>query len=201
MASAIQCIPSSISAQPYPFGFLDSNTHEHANRVARRSVAIGRQMGLGVEDLDGLRTAALWHDIGKITIEARVLEKPGRLTQDEFALIKRHPVEGARMLRSFSQFKHVLAGIELHHERLDGSGYPYGLAGEQIPLVARIIAVADTYDAITSQRPYQPAMSRGFAVERIRSLAVSKLDPRVIAALETVIRVTQLFEAQAELPN
>jgi putative nucleotidyltransferase with HDIG domain len=201
MASAIQCIPSAVSEQPYPFGFLDSNTRDHANRVAKCSVAIGEHMALGAEDLDHLYTAALWHDIGKIAIEARVLEKPGRLTQDEFALIKRHPVKGACMARSFSQFKDVLAGIELHHERLDGSGYPYGLAGQRIPMAARIIAVADTYDAITSHRPYQNAMSRGFAVERIRSLAVFKLDSRVVAALEMVIKLRQLFTERDEPPN
>jgi putative nucleotidyltransferase with HDIG domain len=199
MASAIQFIPSAVSAQLYQFGFLDSNTREHGNRVARYSVAIGKHMGLGAEDLDGLQTAALWHDIGKIAIEARILEKPGRLTQDEFELIKRHPVKGASMLQSFS--RHVLAGIELHHERLDGSGYPYGLAGDRIPMTARIIAVADTYDAITSHRPYQTAMSRAFAVERIRSLAASKLDPRVVAALEMVIELGQLFTEQDKAPN
>ncbi len=199
MASAIQFIPSAVSAQLYPFGFLDSNTREHANRVARRSVAIGKHMALGADDLDQLHTAALWHDIGKIAIAARLLEKPDRLTQDEFALIKQHPGKGASMVRSFSQ--HVLAAIELHHERLDGSGYPYGLAGERIPMTSRIIAVADTYDAITSHRPNQPAMSRGFAVERIRSLAESKLDSRVVAALEIVIEFGQLFTEQGELPN
>jgi putative nucleotidyltransferase with HDIG domain len=199
MASAIQCIPSSVSAQPYPFSFLDQETREHADRVARCSVAIGERMVLRAEDLDHLHTAALWHDIGKIAIEARVLDKPGRLTQDEFDLIKRHPANGASLVRSFS--KHVVAGIELHHERLDGSGYPYGLAGDSIPMAARIIAVADTYDAITSHRPYQIAMSRRFAVERIRSLAVSNLDPRIVAALEVVIKLGQLFTKTNELPN
>jgi HD-GYP domain-containing protein (c-di-GMP phosphodiesterase class II) len=199
MASAIQCIPTAVSAQLYRFGFLDSNTREHGNRVARCSVAIGKHMALGAGDLDQLHTAALWHDIGKIAIEARVLEKPGRLTQDEFELIKRHPIDGARLVRSFS--RHILAGIELHHERLDGSGYPYGLAGDRIPMTARIIAVADTYDAITSHRPYQTAMSRGFAVQRIRSLAVSKLDPRVVAALEIAVEFGCLFTEQNIAPN
>jgi putative nucleotidyltransferase with HDIG domain len=199
MASAIQCIPSAVSTQPYLFGFLDSNTREHSTRVARCSVAIGKHLPLGAEDLEHLHTAALWHDIGKIAIEARVLGKPGRLTQDEFELIKRHPVKGASMVRSFS--RHILAGIELHHERLDGSGYPYGLAEDRIPMTARIIAVADTFDAITSHRPYQTAMSRRFAVERIRSLAVSKLDPRIVAILEVVIKLGQLFTKTNELPN
>lgn len=183
----LESIPSSASARLHPFYFLDPYTREHCKRVATYSVTIGEEMGLGTEALDRLKTAGTWHDIGKIGIDPRVLEKPGKLTDGEFALIKQHPTNGANIVWEFGQFADVLSGIELHHERLDGSGYPYGLAGDRIPLVARIIAVADTFDAITTNRSYQTARSVGFAVERIRSLAVSKLDSRVVASMEKAI--------------
>jgi putative nucleotidyltransferase with HDIG domain len=145
-------------------------------------------LGLDVEDLDRLRIAALLHDVGKIGVDDRVLKKPGKLTDEEFDLMKQHTIKGANIMRPVGQLKEVLPGIELHHERMDGKGYPYGLSAEQIPLMARIIAVADTLDAITTNRPYQSAMDLDFALERIRSLAISRFDPVVVAALETAIR-------------
>jgi HD-GYP domain-containing protein (c-di-GMP phosphodiesterase class II) len=106
--------------------------------------------------------------------------------------MKQHTVKGANIMRPVAQLKEMLPGIELHHERLDGAGYPYGLAADQIPLMARIIAVADTLDAITTNRPYQSAMDLEFAMERIRSLAVSRFDPKVVAALESAVRAGRL---------
>ena len=136
---------------------------------------------MNAEDLDRLRIAALLHDVGKIGVDDRVLKKPGKLTDEEFDLMKQHTIKGANIMRPVAQLKDVLPGIELHHERMDGKGYPYGLHGEQIPLMARIIAVADTLDAITTNRPYQSAMDLDFAIERIRSLAISRFDPDVVA--------------------
>ena len=132
---------------------------------------------MNAEDLDRLRISALLHDVGKIGVDDRVLKKPGKLDDEEFELMKQHPVKGANIMRPVAQLKEMLPGIELHHERMDGDGYPYGLPGDQIPMMARIIAVADTFDAMTTNRPYQSAMDLEFALERIRSLAISKFDP------------------------
>jgi response regulator RpfG family c-di-GMP phosphodiesterase len=166
----------------------DPYTRGHSGRVAKYSMIIGEYLRLDSAELDRLRISALLHDVGKIGVDDRVLKKPGKLTDEEFELMKQHTVKGANIMRPVAQLKEVLPGIELHHERLDGAGYPYGLAGDKIPLMARIIAVADTLDAITTNRPYQSAMDLQFALDRIRSLAVSRFDPNVVAALETAVK-------------
>ena len=165
----------------------DPYTRGHSGRVAKYSIIIGDGLGLSAEELDRLRIAALLHDVGKIGVDDRVLKKPGKLTDEEFELMKQHTVKGANIMRPVSQLKDMLPGIELHHERMDGQGYPYGLSGDQIPIMARIIAVADTFDAITTNRPYQSAMDLEYALERIRSLAISRFDPKVVEALESAI--------------
>lgn len=170
----------------------DPYTRGHSGRVAKYSMLIGESLGLGTEDLDRLRISALLHDVGKIGVDDRVLKKPGKLTDEEFDLMKQHTVKGANIMRPVAQLKDMLPGIELHHERMDGAGYPYGLPGDQIPMMARIIAVADTLDAITTNRPYQSAMDLDFALERIRSLAVSRFDPQVVSALESAIHAGRL---------
>ena len=170
----------------------DPYTRGHSGRVAKYSIIIGDGLGLSAEDLDRLRIAALLHDVGKIGVDDRVLKKPGKLTDEEFELMKQHTVKGANIMRPVSQLKDMLPGIELHHERLDGQGYPYGLSGEQIPIMARIIAVADTFDAITTNRPYQSAMDLEYALERIRSLTVTRFDPKVVEALEVAIHAGRL---------
>lgn len=170
----------------------DPYTQGHSGRVAKYASIMGENLGLNVEELDRLRISALLHDVGKIGIDDRVLKKPGRLTDDEYALMKQHTIKGANIMRPLSQLKDVLPGIELHHERLDGKGYPYGLTGDDIPLMARIISVADTFDAITTNRPYQSAMDMDYAVERIRSLAETSFDPIVVAALENAIHAGKL---------
>jgi len=166
----------------------DPYTRGHSGRVARYSTIIGHALGMNAEDLDRLRIAALLHDVGKIGVDDRVLKKPGKLTDEEFDLMKQHTVKGANIMRPVAQLKDVLPGIELHHERMDGKGYPYGLPSHEIPLMARIIAVADTLDAITTNRPYQSAMDLDFALERIRSLAISRFDPEVVSALEASVK-------------
>lgn len=170
----------------------DPYTRGHSGRVAKYSTIIGERLRLNAEDLDRLRISALLHDVGKIGVDDRVLKKPGRLTEEEFDLMKQHPSKGANIMRPVAQLKEMLPGIELHHERMDGGGYPYGLQGDQIPLMARIIAVADTLDAITTNRPYQSAMDLEYALDRIRSLAVAKFDPAVVAALEAAVANGQL---------
>jgi putative nucleotidyltransferase with HDIG domain len=170
----------------------DPYTRGHSGRVAKYSVMIGDTLGLSAAELDRLRISALLHDVGKIGVDDRVLKKPGKLTDEEFDLMKQHTVKGANIMRPVAQLKEMLPGIELHHERLDGAGYPYGLAGDQIPLMARIIAVADTLDAITTNRPYQSAMDLDYALQRIRSLAVSRFDAKVVDALESAVRTGRL---------
>ncbi|MGH9687089.1 MAG: HD domain-containing phosphohydrolase [Candidatus Acidiferrales bacterium] len=170
----------------------DPYTRGHSGRVAKYSTIIGDGLGLNAEELDRLRISALLHDVGKIGVDDRVLKKPGKLTDEEFDLMKQHPVKGANIMRPVAQLRDMLPGIELHHERMDGCGYPYGLAGDQIPMMARIIAVADTFDAITTNRPYQSAMDLEYALDRIRSLAVSKFDASVVAALDSAIQTGRL---------
>src|SRR3984957_19483041 len=170
----------------------DPYTRGHSGRVAKYSIIIGEYMNLGTEELDRLRISALLHDVGKIGVDDRVLKKPGKLTDEEFELMKQHPTKGANIMRPVAQLKDMLPGIELHHERMDGAGYPHGLTGDQIPMMARIIAVADTFDAITTNRPYQTAMDIQFARDRIHSLAISKFDPIVVAALEASIESGRL---------
>jgi len=165
----------------------DPYTRGHSGRVAKYSTLIGDALGLNDQDLDTLKISALLHDVGKIGVDDRVLKKPGKLTDEEFELMKQHPVKGANIMRPVSQLKEMLPGIELHHERMDGKGYPYGLEGDQIPMMARIIAVADTFDAMTTNRPYQSAMEPDFALERIVSLKFSKFDANVVVALQSVI--------------
>jgi HD-GYP domain-containing protein (c-di-GMP phosphodiesterase class II) len=166
----------------------DPYTRGHSGRVAKYSVIIGQQLGLPAAELDTIRISALLHDVGKIGVDDRVLKKPGALTPEEFDLMKQHPSKGANIMRPVAQLKDMLPGIELHHEHMNGGGYPHGLRGDEIPLMARIIAVADTLDAVTTNRPYQSGMDLEFALNRIRSLAEAKFDPAVVDALESAVQ-------------
>jgi HD-GYP domain-containing protein (c-di-GMP phosphodiesterase class II) len=166
----------------------DPYTRGHSDRVTRYSVLLAQEMGLSEDQVERIRVAAQLHDLGKIGIEDRVLKKPSALTSEEYALMKAHPAKGANILRPVRQLSAILPGIELHHESLDGHGYPYGLKGEAIPLMARIIMVADTFDAMTTDRPYQAAMDPQQVVHLIRSRAGSRFDPKVVEALQTVFQ-------------
>ena len=177
----------------------DPYTRGHSGRVAKYSTLIGRELGLTEEDLDRLRIAALLHDVGKIGVDDRVLKKPGALTAEEFELMKQHTVKGANIMRPVSQLKEMLPGIELHHEHMDGRGYPYGLGGPQIPMMARIIAVADTLDAMTTNRPYQSAMDLDYALGRVKALAGSKFDPAVVDALESAVNAGKIRLSAVEV--
>ena len=177
----------------------DPYTRGHSGRVAKYSTLIGQELGLSTEELDKLRISALLHDVGKIGVEDRVLKKPGALTPEEFGLMKQHTVKGANIMRPVSQLKEMLPGIELHHEHIDGHGYPYGLSGAQIPLMARIIGVADTLDAMTTNRPYQTAMDLDYAMERIRALASTKFDAVVVNALESAVQHGKLRLSAVEV--
>jgi HD-GYP domain-containing protein (c-di-GMP phosphodiesterase class II) len=143
-------------------------------------------MGLDAGFLEVLRISAQLHDVGKIGIEDRILKKPGALTPEEFEIMKTHTTKGANILRPVPQLREMLPGIELHHEALNGRGYPYGLKGDDIPLLARVIAVADTFDALTTNRPYQKAHDEIDALRIIENLSGQRLDPRAVTALMAV---------------
>lgn len=157
----------------------DDYTRGHSERVYGLSVQIAERLGLPDKEIKILAWAALLHDMGKIGVDERILKKPGKLTDEEYEAIKTHPAKGAAMLDPIMQLRAVIPGIRHHHERWDGRGYPDGLAGEDVPLLGRIIAVADTYDAIVSSRPYRPARTAEQALAVIREGAGSQFDPEI----------------------
>ena len=159
----------------------DSFTYGHSQRVTRHAERIAKAMGLSTAEVAKVRTAAALHDVGKLETPREILNKPGRLTDEEFDVIRRHPSDGAAMAAGLGD-PLVTAIIRHHHERLDGSGYPDGLAGEAIPLGARIIAVADTFDAMTSNRAYRGAASHKHALDVLRKEAGTQLDGDAVAA-------------------
>jgi diguanylate cyclase (GGDEF)-like protein/putative nucleotidyltransferase with HDIG domain len=161
----------------------DRYTGEHSEAVIEMSAAVARNLGLGQEEVERVRSAALLHDIGKVAIPDEILHKPGPLSDDEWKLMKEHPVIGERILRVVPGLGTVARIVRHEHERWDGRGYPDGLSGERIPIGSRIIIAADTYHAITSQRPYRPARSHGDAIEELSRCAGTQFDPRVSAAL------------------
>ncbi|MGA2858848.1 MAG: HD domain-containing phosphohydrolase [Candidatus Sulfotelmatobacter sp.] len=164
----------------------DPYTRGHSDRVTRYSLLIAKEMKLPAPFLETLQISAQLHDVGKIGIEDHILKKPGALTEEEFEVMKTHTTKGANILRPVTQLAEMLPGIELHHEALDGRGYPYGLTGDQIPLLARVIAVGDTFDALTTNRPYQQAHTPEQALQIIRNLAGKRLDPDCVTALLAV---------------
>lgn len=165
----------------------DQYTHQHILRVQRYAVATAVEMGLTGNELEGVNTGALLHDIGKLGVPEYVLLKPGRLTDEEFAKIKEHPRIGADILSPVEFPWPVLPAVKYHHEKWDGTGYPEGLAGENIPLPGRILAVADVYDALTSTRSYRNAWTHEKAIEVIRKDSGTHFDPRVVQAFMAVI--------------
>jgi putative two-component system response regulator len=149
----------------------DASTHGHCERLARYATALGTSCNLDAADLVALRRGAFLHDIGKIATPDRVLLKPSRLTSREHALIKTHPVVGDELVRAFRSLEAVRCIVRHHHERLDGRGYPDGLAGDKIPLLAQIVTIVDVYDALTMNRPYRKAMSSAAAFATMRQEA------------------------------
>jgi len=164
----------------------DPYTRGHSDRVTRYSLLIAKELKLDQTFMETLQVSAQLHDVGKIGIEDHILKKPGALTEEEFEVMKTHTTKGANILRPVTQLAEMLPGIELHHEALDGRGYPYGLKGDQIPMLARVIAVADTFDALTTNRPYQQAHTPEQALQIIKNLAGKRLDPAAVNALLAV---------------
>jgi HD-GYP domain-containing protein (c-di-GMP phosphodiesterase class II) len=160
----------------------DPYTGGHTKRVMNYSLAIGRTMGLNKEELENLKLSAILHDIGKIGVRDNVLLKEGRLDQTELEAMNMHPKYGSEILSHVKQLKDVIPGMKGHHEKYDGTGYPDGIKGEEIPLSARIIAVADTFDAMTTDRSYRKALTPDAAFEELRRYAYKQFDPAVVEA-------------------
>lgn len=160
----------------------DAYTCGHTLRVTRNAVLLGQRLNLSPEDLRAIETGGALHDIGKIGVPDAILGKPGKLTPEEFQIIKNHTVMGARMVSHLSFLSRALDVIRHHHERYDGRGYPEGLAGEEIPITARVVAVADTFDAVTSSRPYHPARPVEEALNLLRENRGTQFDPRCVDA-------------------
>ena len=173
----------------------DSYTQGHSSRVAKYTAMLAKELGYDEETVEQYYNIALMHDIGKVSIPDQVLNKPGKLTDEEFALIKSHTVRGSDVLQGISLMPDVAVGAEAHHERPDGKGYPKGLKGEEIPRVAQIIAVADTFDAMYSDRPYRKRMNYDKAVSIIQDAAGTQLTEDVV---EAFMRLAQKGEFRAE---
>jgi putative nucleotidyltransferase with HDIG domain len=166
----------------------DPSTREHTRRVARLAVLVGAELRLGVGRQRTLAVAALMHDVGKLRTPVDILRKPGRLDDAEFAEIREHPQHGVEILRRVGGFAEVEPLIAAHHERLDGSGYPRGLRGDEVPLEARILAVCDVFDALTSDRAYRGAWTSAAAVAELERERGTRLDPVVVDALLAIVR-------------
>jgi len=166
----------------------DPYTRGHSERVARYSIAIGKNLGLSEKEMRNLRISALLHDVGKIGIDDRILRKPGALSDDEFEVMKGHPAKGAAIMSGVAQLIDIIPGMKYHHEKWGGGGYPDGIEGEEIPMQARIVAIADTFDAMTTNRPYQKAMEINYVVEKIKSFAGTRFDPRVVEAFVQAVK-------------
>lgn len=154
-----------------------NETEEHAERMVKLSKELGKSIGLSEEKLDELELVATLHDIGKISIDQRILTKAGKLSDEEWHEIKRHPEVGYRIVNASPELRHIAEYILCHHERWDGKGYPQGLADENIPLIARIIAIVDAYDAMTEDRSYRKAISRERALQELKDRAGTQFDP------------------------
>jgi putative nucleotidyltransferase with HDIG domain len=165
----------------------DRYTYLHCNRVAKYSIKIAQKMKLNRVQVENLNTSSTLHDIGKIHIPEEILNKPSRLTEEEFEIIKKHPSDGAEMIKG-TFYEEIAPIIEQHHERLNGSGYPKGLKGDEILLEARIIAVSDTFDAMTEDRVYRKASNAQEAFDVIKNSVGTLYDKEVVDAFEKVLR-------------
>ena len=175
----------------------DPYTQGHCERLAEYSARLGEYLHLPAQEIKALRQAGIVHDIGKVTVPDSILLKPGKLTRAERVIVQRHPVVGERICAPLKSFQLVLPIIRHHHEKMDGSGYPDGLNGEAIPLTARVLQVVDVYDALTTLRPYKPALSQDEAFDVMRK-EVHKgwWDPKVFAAFEQLLKAGEIKSPQ-----
>lgn len=187
-----------LSSLAYAMEQRDKGTYGHSRRVSYTARLIAAALGLGEQERFDLKTAALLHDIGKIGITDFILAKEGPLSDEERAVIRNHPQKGVEILKPLKQYEQILPGILHHHERYDGSGYPGGLAGEQIPLHARIIAIADTYDAIISTRPYRKGNTHAEALDELSRNSGLQFDPRIVKAFIAADASCRRFTASGD---
>ncbi len=179
----------------------DRYTRGHSERVCRVSVAIGQRLGMDPEELEKLRISALLHDIGKIAIDDSILKKPAALTDEEYEIMKTHPQQGYKIMKNIPAMKDFLPGMYMHHEMVNGQGYPQGLKGDEIPLQAKIVSVADTFDAMTIDRPYSKGMELKPALERIGSFVGTRYDGKVVEALVQACNDGQIGIGVVKLRN
>ncbi|SFB02462.1 MULTISPECIES: HD domain-containing phosphohydrolase [unclassified Bacillus (in: firmicutes)] len=165
----------------------DRYTYKHSERVSEYAVKIAKKLMLTKEKLENLYIASLLHDIGKIHTPGEILNKPGKLTDEEFSIIKRHPLDGAEMVKNL-YYEDIATIIEQHHERLNGSGYPQKLKGQEILFEARIIAVSDTFDAMTEDRAYRKAYDTQYAIDELKRLVNTHYDKEVVDAFEEILK-------------
>ena len=175
----------------------DPYTAGHSDRVSFQSAVIAEAMGLPPEIIDTIRIGAKLHDIGKVGMPEQLLRKPGKLSQKERSVIRLHPRIGKKILEEIGSFEDCMPIVELHHEQYDGSGYPYGLSGSGIPITARVVQVADVYDALTTDRTYRVAMSEEKVLNTFTAGAGTMFDPVVVEALVTVRHQTHRFSRNA----
>ena len=177
----------------------DPYTRGHSERVSRISVAIAQRLGISDDECEKIRISALLHDVGKIAIDDAILKKPAALTDDEFVIMKQHPQKGYKIMSQIAAMKEFLPGMYMHHEMVNGQGYPQGLKGDEIPLMAKIVAVADTFDAMTTDRPYQQAMKYEDAVQRIQSFEGTRYDETVVLAFVQACEEGQIRPGSVKL--
>jgi putative nucleotidyltransferase with HDIG domain len=177
----------------------DPYTRGHSERVSRISVAIAQRLGLPDDECEKIRISALLHDVGKISIDDNILKKPAALTDEEYVIMKTHPQKGYKIMSQIQALKEVLPGMYMHHEIVNGEGYPQGLKGDEIPLMAKIVAVADTFDAMTTDRPYQLAMKFEEAIKRIESFVGTRYDPGVVSAFAQACAEGQIRPGSVKL--
>jgi HD-GYP domain-containing protein (c-di-GMP phosphodiesterase class II) len=178
----------------------DHYTRGHSERVSRASVVIAKELDLSDERTEGLRLAGILHDLGKLGVPTRVLQKSGPLTESEYAAIQLHPVRGVEVVRGIEFLREAYNGILHHHERFDGRGYPHGLVGDRIPEFARVIAVADAFDCMTSTRAYRGARSADEALAELRRCSGTQFDPEMVGALERGVAAKGWAPAVAPAP-
>ena len=174
-----QAYMESIQTVRYTVEAKDTYTRGHSDRVAEYSVLIGEKLGLSKEDIKRLRIGGLFHDVGKIGVPDNILQKSGKLSEDEYSEIKNHPTIGAHILSTASIFQDILPIVKYHHERYDGKGYPERLVGNQIPYLARITAIADTFDAMTSRRVYRDSLPIEQVIEEFKKCRGTQFDPEL----------------------
>jgi putative nucleotidyltransferase with HDIG domain len=172
----------------------------HSDRVATYAAEIARELGIDSAEVERIRLAALLHDIGTLGIEDSIVMKDMPLTPEEFEIVKAHTVKGASILRPIEAIADLIPGVELHHESLDGQGYPYGLRGDEIPMMARIIAVADSFDAMTTARPYQSAMDPQYVLEVLNRLAGKRYDASAVNALTSLVKRGNIIAKSMRAP-